>query len=65
MRKPLYCAITLTGIAYTLWMMIIMFRHMPNPDMADRAEYTRWAIGSLVGINLFWLMPVLGVCFIV
>jgi hypothetical protein len=65
MRKLLYCAITLTGIAYTFWMMIIMFSHMPDPDTADRAEYTGWAIGSLVGITLFWLMPVLGICLIV
>ena len=64
MRKLLCWTITLTGFAYTLWMMIIMFRHMPDPDTADRAEYTGWAIGSLVGITLFWLMPVLGVCFI-
>ena len=64
MRKLLYCAITLTGIAYTFWMMIIMFSHMPDPDTADRAEYAGWAIGSLVGISLFWLMPVLGVWFI-
>jgi hypothetical protein len=64
MRKLLWWTITLTGFAYTLWMMIIMFRHMPDPDTADRAEYTGWAIGSLVGITLFWLMPVLGVCFI-
>jgi hypothetical protein len=65
MRKLLCWAITLTSIAYTLWMMIIMFKHMPDPDTADRAEYTRWAIGSLVGITLFWLMPVLGVWFLV
>ena len=64
MRKLLCWTITLTGFAYTLWMMIIMFRHMPDPDTADRAEYTGWAIGSLVGITLFWLMPVLGVWFI-
>src|SRR3954471_17254654 len=65
MRKLLCWTITLTGFAYTLWMMIILFRHLPDPDTADRAEYTGWAIGSLVGITLFWLMPVLGVCLIV
>jgi hypothetical protein len=65
MRKLLCWAITLTSIAYTLWMMIIMFKHMPDPDTADRAEYTGWAIGSPVGITLFWLMPVLGVWFLV
>jgi hypothetical protein len=64
MRKLLCWTITLTGFAYTLWMMIIMFRHMPDPDTADRAEYTGWAIGSVVGITLFWLMPLLGVWFI-
>jgi len=65
MRKLVYWTITLIGVAYTLWMMIIMVKDMPDPDTADRAEFTGWAIGSLIGMALFWLMPMLGIWFIV
>jgi hypothetical protein len=64
MRKLVYWIITLIGIAYTLWMMIIMVKDMPDPDTADRAEFTGWALGSLIGMVLFWLMPMLGIWFI-
>src|SRR3954463_3522985 len=65
MRKLVYWIITLIGVAYTLWMMmIIMVKDMPDPDTADRAEFTGWAIGSLIGMALFWLMPMLGIWFI-
>jgi hypothetical protein len=64
MRKLLYWIIPLIGVAYTLWMMIIMFKGMPHPARADRAEYMGWAIECLIGMTLFWLMPMLGIWFI-
>jgi hypothetical protein len=64
MRKFLYWTITLIGVAYTLWMMIIMFKGMPHPARADRAEYMGWAIECLISMTLFWLMPMLGIWFI-
>jgi hypothetical protein len=33
MRKLLYWIIPLIGVAYTLWMMIIMFKGMPHPAL--------------------------------
>ena len=64
MRKFLYRLVGLIGIAYTGWMWAHFLSGMPNRTTASNAEFAGWAIGSAIGLFVFWLLPIIALWFV-